>query len=296
MLAHLSLSGVKWLRVKRHALRNWTRCADGRLHHPVVAEIVLEAWIAKLEQRLSGGVGNAKRWGTVFDRSAIEARIDDARRRLAALNPDSKVLARRRQSSRDESGPESGTETPPDSPPDSGLASPPESGHGRKRERSEVKREESETPPPTPSASQAPQGQTLLPAAPRPARRVNGDGDPETLTGGVWAAYAEAYEQRYRIQPIRDAQMNAKLAAFVKRVGREDAPHIARFYLTHDGRQYVQRQHPVGFLLSDCEGLRTQWAQGRTVTESEARAADKTAARGNVFGELIEEADRHGAH
>ena len=48
--------------------------------------------------------------------------------------------------------------------------------------------------------------------------------------------------------------------------------------------------HTVGLLLADAEKLRTEWATKTTVTQTQARQADKTQARGNVFNKLIEEA------
>lgn len=40
-----------WDGVRDGALRNWIKCSDGRLYHPVVAEKALESWDAKLAQR-----------------------------------------------------------------------------------------------------------------------------------------------------------------------------------------------------------------------------------------------------
>ena len=85
-----------WARVRAGALRGWVECSDGRLYHPVVAEKALEAWLEKLAQRVSGGEGNARRWGIEFNRAAIDAQMAEARRLLAALNPDSRSLRKRR--------------------------------------------------------------------------------------------------------------------------------------------------------------------------------------------------------
>ena len=71
------------------------RCRDGRIYHRVVAEKALEAWIEKLGQRKSGGIGNAKRWGAEFDLAALDRELDDAVRRLNLLNASSRVFARR---------------------------------------------------------------------------------------------------------------------------------------------------------------------------------------------------------
>ncbi|UHQ21913.1 DUF1376 domain-containing protein [Lysobacter sp. 5GHs7-4] len=96
MLAHLSGAGKGWKKVREMALRNWVAASDGRLYHPYVCEKALEAWMEKLAQRLSSGAGNAKRWGTEFDASALEAAIVEARAFLSALNPQSRVLGKRK--------------------------------------------------------------------------------------------------------------------------------------------------------------------------------------------------------
>jgi uncharacterized protein YdaU (DUF1376 family) len=51
MLAILSQAGGKWRRVKAVALRNWKKCSDGRLYHPVVCEEAKKAWEKKIAQR-----------------------------------------------------------------------------------------------------------------------------------------------------------------------------------------------------------------------------------------------------
>lgn len=95
MLAHLSQCPT-WKKVREFVLRGWVKADDGRLYHPVVAEKALEAWLEKLAQRISGAEGNAKRWGMVFDRGAMEAAMHDARQRLVAINPQSRALSRKR--------------------------------------------------------------------------------------------------------------------------------------------------------------------------------------------------------
>jgi hypothetical protein len=51
ILAYLSGAGPRWRKVKAMALRNWVKCSDGRLYHPVVAEKALEAWEDRVEYR-----------------------------------------------------------------------------------------------------------------------------------------------------------------------------------------------------------------------------------------------------
>ena len=88
---------------------------------------------------------------------------------------------------------------------------------------------------------------------------------------------------------MRNTLVNTQIKNFVVRLGA-DAPNVADFYLRSNKAHYVQQSHSTAAMLKDAEGLRTQWATGRTVTQTQAMQADKSQARGNVFMELIEEA------
>lgn len=106
----------------------------------------------------------------------------------------------------------------------------------------------------------------------------------------TWQAYSDAYQNRYGVTPVRNATVNAQLSSFIKRIGFDESPHVASFYVYHNNQFYVTKMHTVGLLLADAEKLRTEWATKTTVTQTQARQADKTQARGNVFNKLIEEA------
>jgi hypothetical protein len=126
------------------------------------------------------------------------------------------------------------------------------------------------------------------PPAARKARRANGE---DTLrTSATWHAYSEAYLARYGTEPVRNATVNAQIAGFVKRIGAQEAPGVAAFYVSHGRGLYVSAKHSVNLMLRDCEGLRTEWATGRQVTDTQARQADSTAATSAVFDKLISEA------
>lgn len=84
-----------WRKVSAAALRGFEKAGDGRLYHPVVAVKALEAWVEKLAQRMSGGEGNAKRWGTEFDKGAVVDAAVIAVRMLRALDPKSKTLLKK---------------------------------------------------------------------------------------------------------------------------------------------------------------------------------------------------------
>jgi hypothetical protein len=109
-------------------------------------------------------------------------------------------------------------------------------------------------------------------------------------TTATWAAYSEAYAARYGVEPIRNATVNSQMANFVKRVGMVEAPEIARFYVSHNNRFYVQHMHFVGSMLQDAEKLRTEWVTQRQMTSTEAAQADRTAANFNAMAPLFAEA------
>jgi hypothetical protein len=51
MLAHLSMAGAGWKKIRDEVLKSWVKCSDGRLYHPTVAEKANESWERKLAQR-----------------------------------------------------------------------------------------------------------------------------------------------------------------------------------------------------------------------------------------------------
>lgn len=97
-LAELGRDLKTWRKLRAMALHGWEVATDGLMYHRVVAEVVLEAWLEKLGQQLSGGAGNAKRWGLTFDPSAIQAQIVTATGMLFVLNPQSRWLRKKRLS------------------------------------------------------------------------------------------------------------------------------------------------------------------------------------------------------
>lgn len=131
----------EWKKVKARALAGWVRCDDGRLYHPVVAEKALEAWLEKLASRLSSGAGNAKRWKIAFDPAPIERQMQLAREMLAALNPQSRSLAKRRTA-----GAPIASRSDPDGTPASIPAGSQEKGSGREGTNSEAKASGGEPP------------------------------------------------------------------------------------------------------------------------------------------------------
>lgn len=115
--------------------------------------------------------------------------------------------------------------------------------------------------------------QTVLPADTlKPAK-------PENQTAAnraTWAAYRQAYLDRYGVEPLRNAKVNGQIAQFVRTVGAEDAPKLAAFYLAHNGGFFVQRRHDFGLLLQSAQQIRTDWLRGEQMTTTRARQTENT--------------------
>lgn len=139
--------------------------------------------------------------------------------------------------------------------------------------------------PPTANQGQPPSAdppQTQRRAA---ARKINaGKSVP------VFRSYSEAYRRRYGIDPVRNAKVSAQLCQLVDRLGIDEAPQVAAFYVGHNQALYVRSRHSVDLLVRDAEGLRTEWATGNRVTDTAARQADRTQANGDGWKKLIDEA------
>ena len=115
---------------------------------------------------------------------------------------------------------------------------------------------------------------------------------PETELQGAcratWLAYAKAYADRYGAAPIRNAKVNAAIKAFVQRIGYDESPAVANFYVERVSDSLVVRQmHSTGLLLTGAEGYRTQWAAGRAMTGTRAKQIDQTSANGNAASEAM---------
>jgi hypothetical protein len=72
-LAELGRDVETWKSVKTNALRGWHLCTDGRLHHAVLAGVVLEAWAKRKKASTRGKAGAAARWKEVPENGASNA-------------------------------------------------------------------------------------------------------------------------------------------------------------------------------------------------------------------------------
>lgn len=135
---------------------------------------------------------------------------------------------------------------------------------------------------------------TTLPAAALPAAKVKAELVDEKETAlqaacrATWKAYSDAYERRYGTKPVRNASVNAKVKQFVLRIGHDESPAVAEFYVDRVSDSFVVRKvHEVGLLLSGAEGYRTQWAAGKAMTSTYAKQVDQTQSNADAADEAL---------
>lgn len=129
------------------------------------------------------------------------------------------------------------------------------------------------------AGASAPRAIVVLPEEPKP----------EAISKPTWIAYRDAYRERYGVEPVRNKTVNSKLKQFVERIGAEEAPSVAAFFVQHNAAKYVSNGHSVGLMLYDCEPLRTQWATGKQITGTHARQVERTQANADGWASLLKE-------
>lgn len=81
------------------------------------------------------------------------------------------------------------------------------------------------------------------------------------LNRKIWDAYKTGYQKRYKVEPVRNASVNAKISQLAKRLGA-DAVGVILFYTEHNNQFYSRHMHAIGLCLKDAEALHTQWKTG----------------------------------
>lgn len=127
-----------------------------------------------------------------------------------------------------------------------------------------------------------------LPVAIAPAPE-KADTELQACCKATWGMYSAGYEHRYQAKPVRNTKVNALVKQFVQRIGFEESPLIAEWFVSHPGGYYVGRMHDFGCLLHDAEKLRTEWATGRLMTQGKARQSDRSGTTGAALAEVLAE-------
>lgn len=105
----------------------------------------------------------------------------------------------------------------------------------------------------------------------------------------TWVSYSDAYKNRYGTEPIRNQSVNAILCRFVDAVGMDNAPQIARYYLTCSNHWYLTKGHDVQTMLGNAQKLHTEWKTGSRISTQQARDADRLQGTGDVWNKIIQE-------
>ena len=165
---------------------------------------------------------------------------------------------------------------------------------------------ETETEKSTPGPQQAEKspatvGEISGTASPMPAAEIipavfpkasGVDTDLQAGCRATWAAYSDAYAERYGVRPVRNAKANAAIKGVVRRLGASESPAVAGFFVGHCDAYYTRRCHDVGLLQADAEKLRTEWATGRAVTSLAARQQERAGTMAGIVNEIIAERAR----
>jgi len=124
-------------------------------------------------------------------------------------------------------------------------------------------------------------GKDIAPSA-LPARPRKSAAKPATEANcAVWDSYCQAYKERYKVDPVRNAKVNSQISQLVVRLGADEAPGVARSYLANRNSLYVNSKHCLDLLLRDAEKLRTEWATGEVTHRGDANQADRLGSVGN---------------
>ncbi|EPO5557194.1 TPA: helix-turn-helix domain-containing protein [Pseudomonas aeruginosa] len=161
---------------------------------------------------------------------------------------------------------------------------------------------------PTPADAAPPPPQDLHPtpadAAPRtviePTREPSGNllpadsGQPDAerdrqqACRAIWSAYAAAYQHRYGTHPVRNSKVNGQVRDLLKRLGAEEAPAVAAYFVGINDAYLIRNCHDLGSLLAKAESYRTQWATDRQMNGTTARQLERTQANLNAAKEAAE--------
>ncbi|RQJ32027.1 helix-turn-helix domain-containing protein [Pseudomonas aeruginosa] len=161
---------------------------------------------------------------------------------------------------------------------------------------------------PTPADAAPPPPQEIHPtpadAAPRtviePTREPSGNllpadsGQPDAerdrqqACRAIWSAYAAAYQHRYGTHPVRNSKINGQVRDLLKRLGAEEAPAVAAYFVGINDAYLIRNCHDLGSLLAKAESYRTQWATDRQMNGTTARQLERTQANLNAAKEAAE--------
>ena len=111
-------------------------------------------------------------------------------------------------------------------------------------------------------------------SSPKPKTKKSTEPNPDNVK--TWQAYARAYRDRYDILPTTNAKTRGQTAQLVRLVGKDIAPHLAAYYVTHNNSFFVSRRHDIGLLLTNYQQVLTDMQRGEQMTQTKARQTEGT--------------------
>lgn len=91
-----------------------------------------------------------------------------------------------------------------------------------------------------------------------------------------WEAYARAYRDRYGVLPAANPKTRGQVATLVRYVGKEVAPSLAEYFVSHNDSWFVKSRHGFGCLLLNYQQVLTDMLRGEQMTQTKARQTEST--------------------
>ncbi|WP_079415634.1 DUF1376 domain-containing protein [Thiomonas intermedia] len=269
------LTLVRWRKVKDVALRGWIACSDGRIYHPLIAELALDAW--DRVQHLQRDEQPTRRAGSSAERMR---RLRARRKSMEQGGPAEPDPAAQPAVAGSDTGGDASRVTPDVTRGDDPLVTEEASPVTHSRQAPPQRKEEGEGDGGAQAVTPAKASQRHLPVL--AAMPVSAGGDPlsrpagspakgqgragrlsltpdeQQLCDAVWAQYGAAYQSRYDAPPLSDSRARHQVAELVRRLGVQ-APDVAAYYVRSNHDWYVRKGHDVGTLLGDLQKLRAEW-------------------------------------
>jgi hypothetical protein len=86
-------------------------------------------------------------------------------------------------------------------------------------------------------------------------------------------SYGYAYESRYGTDPVVNAKLRSQIREFVKRIGQEEAPKVAAFFLKCDDAFFARMRHSFDVLLKQAEAITSRFRTNAVSTDAAVRGA-----------------------
>lgn len=109
----------------------------------------------------------------------------------------------------------------------------------------------------------------------------------ESPSAETWRCYQRAYARRWGVEPLPNARNWTLLGQFIGRVGKDNAPRVAEFFVTHNDRLYVNAKHPLTLLLRDSDKIYAEWRTGRQSSATESNQNDRRSNNLNAMQEFL---------